>query len=171
MKLRQTMMGCLVIAASAFAACDKEDDPMVSETDQNFMIQVSQSNLAEVDLGQVAATRGAADSVKIFGNMMVMDHTMAQHRLDSLANLRKVDLPDAPDAAHQTLKQTLATLSGRQFDTTYMSSQVMDHQMTIALLQSIINNAGDAGLKAYATESLPKVQMHLTMAQRLRAKL
>jgi putative membrane protein len=170
MKIKNMMLGCMLIAALV-TACDKDDDPLVNETDQNFMMQVAQSNLAEIDLGQLAATKGTADSVKIFGSMMVTDHTMAEHRLDSLANLRRVDLPDEPDQAHQQMEQTLMTLTGVRFDTTYMGGQVRDHQMTLALLQSIINGATDQGLKAYATESLPKVQMHLTMAQRLRAKM
>jgi putative membrane protein len=171
MKTRNFLIGCFVASAAILGCNDDENDNMVSEADRNFMMQVANSNLAEIELGQVAATRASKDSVKMFGTMMVTDHSMAQHQLDSIANQRKVDLPDVPDQAHRTLRDTLMKRTGRQFDTTYMGSQVRDHQMTLSILQSMMNTANDAALRNYATQAIPKVQMHLLLADTIRKRL
>jgi putative membrane protein len=103
--------------------------------------------------------------------MMVMEHTVAQDQLDSIANQRNVDLPNVPDQAHLAMRDTLMARSGTRFDTTYMAGQVRDHQLTLSILQSMMNTANDAALRNYATQMIPKVQMHLMVADTIRKRM
>ena len=167
---RSFLAGCLA-AAGLIGACKKDDNQSLTDTDKNYMTQAAYSNLAEIDAGQLAATKGSKDSVKMYGTMMVADHQKAHASLDSMAKAKGFTLPTAPDAAHMATKQQLSALSGRAFDTTYINGQLTDHQKTITLFQSEIASGSNQNVRDFATKNLPVIQMHYTMADALRKKL
>jgi putative membrane protein len=163
----------LFLAVCMFAtllACNKDDDNnSVSNSDQDYMRRASYGNNAEVDAGQMAATQGTNPGINSFGQMMVSDHSNAQADLASKAKDMSVSLPQGLDSEHAALKGMLAAASGHTFDSLYIHSQVTDHQKTVALLQSMMANGNDQRVKDYANKYLPKVQMHLHMADSLAA--
>jgi putative membrane protein len=165
---KMMIAGCLG-ALLALGACEKDDD--LNATDRDFMTKAAYGNLAEIDAGRLASEKGEADSVRMFGSMMVTDHQKAHAELDSLADKRDFTLPTAPDAEHQALKQLLETLSERDFDTTYMNSQIVDHKKTIELFEKEVSSGNDKGLRNYASSKLPALRMHLTHAESIRAGL
>jgi len=153
-------------------ACDKHDDTSsLNNTDLNFMQMASYGNYNEIDAGTVAASRGNTAGVKSFGSMMQMDHGMAQNDLKTIGSQKSLNLPTGPDSAHVAMKQMLMTLSGRKFDSTYMSGQVKDHQTTISLFQNEISNGNDPDVKNFATIKLPTIQMHYQMADSIAKRL
>jgi putative membrane protein len=154
------------------AACKKSSNhgshnPPLSDQDQQFLIKASYSNLAEVDAGTLASTKGANAGIKMFGEMMVEDHTTAENELKMIADSNQVSVPGAPDSAHQAMKAKLMALSGNAFDTTYIGGQVIDHQTTVTLFQTEISSGQSERVIAYANKYLPKIQMHLVMADSL----
>ncbi|HEX8548404.1 MAG TPA: DUF4142 domain-containing protein, partial [Cytophagaceae bacterium] len=157
---------CTLVMALAFAGCKDDDDddnnntqPANTNVDRDFMVNVALSNLAEIELGQVAATRGALDTVKAYGRAMVAEHTLAQNELKTLAANKQVTLPTTLDTMHVALKQRLQNLSGRQFDSVYVNSQIMDHTKTKAIFETEINAGKDADVKSYANKNLPHINM------------
>ena len=160
----------MVIGVSV-VSCDKNDDDnnmnSTNATDKNFMVQATYGNKSEVAAGAIAASKAQRDSIKFFGQMMVMDHTMAQTSLDSIANAVTVTLPSGPDSMHQVMAQQLMTLSGKTFDSTYINSQVTDHQKTISLFEDEIANGRHQLVKNFANKNLPTIRMHYEMAVRL----
>jgi Domain of unknown function (DUF4142) len=50
-------------------------------------------NMAEIDLGQLAADRGTADELKKFAQMMITDHTASGDKLNALASDLKIEAP------------------------------------------------------------------------------
>lgn len=172
MNLKKIILGCSFSSAVIMSSCGKDDDQaMLSTADRNFMTQAAYGNLAEVDAGTLASTKGTNDSVKIFGMMMVMDHQKAFNTLDSLAKTKGVTVPSTIDSEHVALRQRLTSLSGRSFDTAYMNSQVKDHLKTITLFQAQSSGGTDQSTRDYANKFLPAIQMHYTMADRLSKKL
>jgi putative membrane protein len=156
-----------VLALCITAACNDDDDDNMNSMDRTFMEQAAYGNLAEIGAGQLASTKATNASVKMFGQMMVSDHSTAQTELEGLASGRGVDLPDQPDPPHQALMQRLMTLQGLAFDTAYMNSQVMDHQNTVALFEQEISNGRDPQIIQYANKYLPHIRMHLQKADSL----
>ena len=49
--------------------------------DESFFKNAAEGGMAEVNAGQLAQTKGASQSVKDFGAMMVKDHTAANQKL------------------------------------------------------------------------------------------
>jgi putative membrane protein len=150
----------LAITVIAASACDDDDTAGLQETDRNFITNASEANLAEIDLGRLAAMKSATPSVQDFGNMMVTEHQTALDELEGIANEKNVDMTTALNAAHQELKQKLSTMTGYAFDTAYMRSQVKDHEKTIALFETEITSGTDEQVKAYANKYLPHIEMH-----------
>ena len=138
-----------------------------SEADKAFMIKATQGNLAEVEAAKLAVSQSASDSIRLFAQMMIEDHTTAQSELAAIAKSQNVTLPDSTDDEHRMFKQRLMLVQGKSFDSAYMQSQVRDHIKTIALFKAEISNGVNAETKAYASKLLPKLQMHFQHAQNL----
>ena len=174
MKLNKFFAGTALSALLLLTACDKNnDEENVNAQDTNFVMQASMSNRAEIELGNLALTRAANDSVKYFAQLMITEHTNAQTDLrDVVDDLDiNIDLEQPLTADMMAARNMLAALNGRAFDSVYMRSQVMSHQMTIANFQTELNAGGSDRVKAYANEYLPHVQMHYNMAVRLHARV
>lgn len=173
MRMRNLVLGMCMSSVVLFAACDKEDDDTdngksVNTTDQQFTMMASMGNQAEIETGQLAATKGTNALVKAYGQQMVMDHTPVAPELDSIASSLGLSSPDTLDAEHKALKQTLTTLTGKAFDTTYISSQVRDHQKMIALFEQETASGQNTRLKNFAAKHLPHLRMHLAKADSIR---
>lgn len=171
------IIALIVIFSTGFNACKDNDDnedvkiPGASEQDEDFAISASYVNLAEIRLGQLALQKSANDSVKAFAQNMVTDHTSAQNELRAISSNIGITLNDSIDQAHRTLFSRLSGMKGFAFDSAYINNQVLDHQTTKTLLETMIANRGDSSLLSYATKRLPIVNAHLQKAIDTRAKL
>ncbi len=165
------LFGSLALAGF-LTACDKDDDGEdVNATDRQFVMSAAMANRAEINAGQLAATRGTNAAVRSYGQMMVTEHTQAQNDLRSLASDEGIAMSDTIDAAHQALMTRLMSLSGYQFDTAYIKSQVMDHQNSILLFQTEISSGDNDRAQNYANTYLPKIQQHYRTADSIRLRL
>ena len=152
-------------ASSASAAAGK-----VTKTDQAFMRQLTQANLAEVAAAaKIAQQKASNPAIKTYTQQMIDDHTAAQTELQTLADAKGVTLPKAPDAAHQAAAKKLQGLSGAAFDRSYAAQAgAKDHQAAVRLFTQVSTKATDPDLKSYGTKLLPKVQSHLDMVQQMK---
>lgn len=139
---------------------------MVSRDDRKMTADLAHANIAEIETGKTALEKSQNPSVKKFAQRMVGDHTAALQELQTLAQAKKVKLPDSTDMQHKTLAVALKAMTGNTFDNQYMKrAGVNDHQRAIQLLQKAEKNAKDPELKAMAVKMLPTVQGHLKHAQ------
>jgi putative membrane protein len=164
------------LALAIFTSCSRDDNDsnpgnMTNSQDMTFVMQASVSNTAEIQAGQLAATKGTNPSVRSFGQFMVTEHTTAQNDLKNVGTAIGVAVKDSVDPMHVALMQRLNTLSGRTFDTAYMNAQVLDHQNTINLFNTELTSGNRTEVKNYASTYLPHIQMHYTMADSIRRKL
>lgn len=162
--MKKLFCWALAITSIAWSACDDDDKDDLQAVDKTFATNAALANVAEVDLGQLAATRATIEGVRMYGQMMVNEHTTAMNELKGIVNGRGVTLPTTPDQEHQQLKQQLMSLNGAAFDSAYMRSQVTDHQKTLTLFQTEQSGGKDQRLKNYATKYLPHIQEHLDKA-------
>jgi putative membrane protein len=149
------LCGFLILLGSfAFVAFTKADDP--------FFNKASQANLAEIQAGKLAESKGDS-KVKSLGTQMVQDHTKAENELTDLAKKQGLNIAMSPDAEHKQALADMVKLSGKAFDSAYMKSQLTDHQAAVDLFTQEAANGIDPSAKAYATKYLPKLKMHLQM--------
>jgi putative membrane protein len=143
----------------------------LSAADQAFAKEAAMGGLAEVDLGQLAASKASSPDVKQFGQRMVDDHGKANEELKSWAAQKNVTLPTELDAKHKAEHAKLEKLSGDAFDRAYMTAMVADHNKDVADFQRESKSAKDPELKAWAAKTLPTLQDHQKSAKEISAKV
>jgi putative membrane protein len=128
-------------------------------------------NVAEAKLGQLAAERAESQQVREYGEMLRKDHTKSLEKASSLAS--ETGVPAASELSAQQQKQfeALQKLSGEEFDTTFLSQMVRDHQSNIAKFSAQAQSGSDPQVMAYAKETLPTLQAHLQHAQSIQSDL
>ena len=137
----------------------------LSSFDTQFMAKAAQGGMAEVQLSQLALRRGASNEVKQYARRMINDHTQANARLMQLASRKGVSVPRTLDAQHQQIRAQLQQLFGQNFDQEYLRVMENDHVQTVSLFQNAAQQAQDADVQAFASNTLPKLQGHLQMVQ------
>lgn len=138
--------------------------------DRHFIRKAGEGGLAEVELGKLAAEKGATDEVKKFGQRMVDDHSKANEQLKQLAESKGVALPTKLDPNDQATKARLEKLSGQQFDRAYMNDMVKDHSKDVAEFKKESTTAKDTDVKSFASQTLPTLQDHLKEARSIAPK-
>jgi putative membrane protein len=171
MKKVMLMGGLLSVIVMGSCGKSDADDVILNATDQTFMVGVNNSNLSEVQAGQLASTKATNPSVKAYGQSMVTEHTAAQAELTKIAADLRVDLPSSVDAEQRAILQYLSSLNGYTFDTAYMSSQVKGHQKTLAIFQTELASGSHPQVRNYASAKVGHIQMHLDSAVRIRVRL
>lgn len=142
---------------AAFAATDADD----------FVEDASAKGVAEVEAGKLAQEKGTAADVKAFGAMMVKDHTAANEKLKSIADQKKLEVSTDAELLDKAKAMILDLRSAKSFDQAYANNQVKAHEATIEIFEDEIKNGDDGQLKAFATETLPKLKAHLEQAKTL----
>ena len=157
--IRNTTLAMLFALScqGAFAAQDSDD----------FVEDASAKGVAEIEAGKLALEKGSSADVKSFADMMVKDHTQANSKLKAIADAKKLEVSDDAQLMDKAKSMILELRGAKSFDQAYANNQVMAHQQTIKLFEDEAANGKDAELKAFATETLPKLKAHLTHAQEL----
>ena len=94
--------------------------------DAAFLREAIERNLAEVQMGQLAAQRTQSDAVRMFGEALRQDHSDALQRTKRIAEAMKVAAPTQPSADARRKYAALAKLSGRDFDAAFARQAVSD---------------------------------------------
>jgi len=160
---------CLAIVLAAPIGAWAADKMPAS--DAKFMKKAAEGGKAEVEMGKLAAERGASDSVKKFGERMVNDHGKANDELAKLAQDKGVTLPTDLDGKHKRLHDRLSKLSGADFDREYMREMVRDHDADVKEFQREAKNAKDADVKSWAGKTLPTLEEHKQQAHQVYASV
>jgi putative membrane protein len=135
--------------------------------DKKFVQNAALGGMAEVELGKLATQKAASEAVKQFGQKMVDDHTKANDQLKEVASKENITIPDSLDSKHQSRIEKLSKLSGPDFDKAYIKDQVKDHKQDVSEFKSEANNGSDPNIKQFASNTLPILEQHLTMAKDL----
>ncbi len=143
----------------------------LSAGDYKFATETAQAGLREVSLGQLATTKGADPSVRAFGSRMVKDHQKANEELTQLVHQKGAALPEGPGKREEKMMEHLQSLSGVEFDRTYIRHMVADHKKVVKEFEREAEKADDADLKNWAAKTLPTLQEHLSMAQSVAATI
>lgn len=170
--MRTSLSLAVVFAAALAVSTSVAAQTMASGThavsDATFVKKAATSDMYEIQASQLAQSKASSADVKTFASKMIADHTKTSDQLKSIASSKPGMAPPlAMDAAHRALIAKLKAASGSAFDKAYVQQQVDAHQKAVMLFTAESNNGKDVGLKDFASQSLPTLQQHLTMAQNL----
>ncbi|MBK5001885.1 DUF4142 domain-containing protein [Pseudomonas sp. S31] len=141
----------------------------MAATSNDFVEAATESGIAEVVTGKLALEKSQNGEIKTFAQQMVTDHTQANQKLADIA--RKLDI-EVPDEAALTdkVKKMILEWRDESFDKSYLNNQVDAHEKAVELFKKEAASSDKAELKAFASETLPKLEQHLQHAKELQAK-
>jgi putative membrane protein len=157
-----------LLSIAAISCTDHEVDDMLSEMDRSFMISAADANLFEIQAGEMAKSKAAMDSVREYGEHMVMDHSMATAELKTLAAKKGVDLPEMLSPEKMMKIDSLSALSGMEFDKKYTMMMVVSHKETIMLFDKEFTSGQDHEVRSFAGSKLANLHHHLQKAEALK---
>ncbi len=146
-------------------AMDGAADPAMSTTPVStgtYVAQAANSDMYEIQAGELATKNGQSQQVKDFGQMMVTDHTKSSQDMAALVSRANLGAqpPARLDDEHQAMIDRLKAAKGEDFDREYMNQQMMAHRKALALHQSYAQSGDNAELKGFAAKVVPVVQKH-----------
>lgn len=131
-----------------------------------FVQNAARSDMYEIQAAMLAQQKSQTSQVKDFAQMMVKDHTMTTKKLMA-ALPAGVSAPADLDKRRQGLLDDLKNSAPTEFDKRYATQQVAAHQEALTLMQGYAKRGDNAQLKALAAQTVPMIQMHLTLAKAL----
>ena len=153
--MKWTSLAALALSAALAAACNGNKanqetaattgTPVADKGDRTFIEHMLDANLAEMDLGKLAAARATNPDVKAFANRMVTDHTKSGAALDAIATRQGIPALAQREEKHRELKDRLMKLQGAEFDREYIAAMVDAHEDVYEMLRSRVDigNFGD----------------------------
>lgn len=141
----------------------------MAATSDDFVDAATEAGIAEVVTGKLAQEKSQNAEIKTFAQQMVTDHTQANQKLGDIA--RKLDI-SVPDEAAMTdeIKKMILEWRDESFDKSYLNNQVDAHEKAVELFKKEAASSDKAELKAFASETLPKLEQHLEQAKALQSK-
>ena len=144
-------------------------DAVTPDTPQDFTTKAAIANMFEIETSKLALKMATRADVKTFAKQMVDDHTKAGAKFKTaLAATTGVTAPAALDDDHQKKLDDLKTKkAGDDFDNAYISAQKDAHSDAVSLFDNYSKNGTDASLKQFATDTLPTLQGHKDMIDKM----
>jgi putative membrane protein len=134
---------------------------------EDFIKEAATSDMLEIEAAKLAQQKGDADEKK-FAEQMITDHTKTSNELKDLvpASLKSA-IPTALDDSSQKKLDKLRNAKAEDFPGEYDPMQVSAHKDAVSLFERYAKGGDDAKLKDWAGKTLPALQHHLQMAQKM----
>lgn len=175
--MKNRLQTAALACALALSGCAGMDLPgagprPLAQQDAHFLRQAAHSGHAEVEGSRLAQAKAVNPQVRSFAARIIQDHGRSNAELARLAADKGLELPRAPSRAQQSRIRALSALGGEAFDRAYIDQMgVMAHETAVSLYRLGSANAQDPDVKAFATRTLPSLNMHLDMAKQFQAAI
>lgn len=125
-------------------------------TDSSFIEKAALGGLAEVELSKLAVAKSSNKKIDKFATNMIKDHELANAKLKQLANSNRLPLPATLSGEQKKIIADLNSLSGDDFDRSYVDLIKNNHDTTVALFDNAAREATlNADFRVFANQTLP----------------
>jgi len=143
---------------------DKKDD-------SEYLVDIAEVNLAEIEIGKLAQQKSTNPEVKKFGKMLVDEHTKSAGEVSALAKSKNFTLPTSLAEDGQEEYKKLNEKSGLDFDKKFADMMIDGHEKAIEELQKATKDAKDQDIKLWASNNIAPLTAHLEHAKLLKQEL
>jgi putative membrane protein len=174
--MKQLKPMCLIVLASllggtsAWSADPSNQTPM--QITQSVLNDIHNTNIRNIELGNLAQEKGRSDAVKSYGATLVADHQAADKRVQEVASAEGINLKGA-DQVMANIETTgteaiLKTKSGADFDAAFAKDAVDDHRDAINKLTASQRELDpNSKVSKLITTLLPTLQKNEDQAKKL----
>lgn len=143
----------------------------VPGADKKFAMMAAESDLAELQVSNLALQKSSNDDVKKMAQKLIDDHTKTSDAMKQIASQKGMTLPTEPNAKHKALATKLQGESGDQFDKDYVAANSMDHHKVVSAFEKEASSGKDPEIKGFASQFLPAIQEHTKMIDDDKSKM
>lgn len=138
----------------------------VSAQDRQWLAEIHQVNLAEMQVGDLAAKKGATAAVRSAGETLSTEHTALDRKVKRVAERLGVSLPTSPPAEDAQTMTRLADESGSQFDQDFLAAMITGHEKMINDTQTEIAQGSSPQVVGLAKRTLTHLHKHLAILKK-----
>ncbi|HYH48725.1 MAG TPA: DUF4142 domain-containing protein [Acidimicrobiia bacterium] len=164
------MLAAVAVAMATGNAARAQTDT-ISDQDKTFLKGQQETNIAEVALGKVAMERATSEKVRSLASTLVTEHQQVMELNRALSTKLGLPVPEQPSAELLATAEKVKAQTGAAFDAAYVAAQVEGHTKSVSKAQEEIASGSHPEVKAFATDYLPKAQMHLQHSQTVQSEL
>lgn len=128
--------------------------------DKQFMRTAAENGIADVKMGTLAVEKGSP-GVKELAQKMIDDHTAINRDMGVVADAAGVSLPKKMNKDDETEYQKLNGLSGKDFDTEYVTYIAKSHYEDLHNFHKEAAVAADPELQAEVVKAMRTMHDHL----------
>ena len=159
----------VVVAAALLGGAASAAPPPPPST-ADYVKAAAASDQFEILEGRVAVVEGRSPRVRAFAQQMIQEHSATTQALTEAASRSGLPPPPMALSGDQAMMlSALQSLSGPDFDKTYLRHQVLGHQSALVVAQGYAAAGADAGIRRTAQSTAPIIQQHLDMAKQMQA--
>jgi len=144
-----------------------QNNPAQSFADQSFLRKTLEDDIAQEQMGQLAAQKSPSDDVKQFGQKMAQIHEQLTNQIMPVAKKLGVDKPKQPSKRDRQEIEKLQALSGPDFDAAFIRAMLKDQQSDLKDFKDEAEGAQDPNLQQLAKMDEPVLNQHLQILQKL----
>lgn len=141
-----------------------------SNADQKFADYAVNNGMLEVAMAEEAASKSTNRDVKALANRIIQYHSKVDPQLTQLSQKEGFQVPTTMDTNEENKLQNFSKLNGPKFDSAYIGYEINDNKADIKEFTNEANAGNDPGLKAFASQKVPQLQQHLSMAESVNEK-
>jgi putative membrane protein len=146
---------------------DEVQPAPIAVADREFLIEATETGLAEAEASHLVAERGADLAVRSFAERLLAHHAQTNDELGHLAALKGLTLPAEPGAEKGALVGALRGLGGAALDRAFLQRLVASRPAAIALYEREAKGSEDPELRAFAAKTLPLLREHQALTRQL----
>jgi putative membrane protein len=135
--------------------------------DQSFIHKTMEDDVAQEQMGQLAAQKSQSDDVKQFGQKMAQIHEQLTNQLMPVAKKLGVDEPKQPSKKDRQEIEKMQSLSGPDFDAAFIKAMLKDQQDDLKGFQNEAQGAQDPNIQQLAKMDEPVLNQHLQILQKI----
>jgi putative membrane protein len=138
--------------------------------EKNITAHMATADSLEIQLGELALSKGTSQQVRDFGNTLINDHRAHLAKTHEIITDEDVGFqPLAFDPELMRMRQILTNLrnmaAGTNWDAAFLRFQAQHHQNEIDLLSANIKNAHDDDLEDHIENSITSLSKHRDAAR------
>jgi putative membrane protein len=131
------------------------------DSDAKFLVDASEMNLEQIQLGKLAQQNGMMSEVKDMGKRMEVSHGKMLKDLSEIASEELITIPTSISNRSMGTYEELSNKTGFDFDKDYCDLMVKDHEDALEMYEKASLAAINQDIKIYADSALPDLRMHL----------
>ena len=137
---------------------------------REFLVQVLEDSLAEMELCMVALDNSKSDDIKAFAQTMLDEHGKLGQQIEAMAKSMKAPFPKKVRSEHATMIRDMSRLMGDEFDRRFVEQNLEYHENDLKVFQHYASEEAEGPVRELADAGVKLFTKHLKMVKELARK-